>query len=118
VAGAGGAGAVDAWALVEAGLTALPAGFWTTYGELSELSNIPAVEIRARLSQYPSGPTVRRVMTTSGWIDAVAPWAAPNLAAYRQQLVGEGVLGTGDSNEALPDARITAAELSDLIGEA
>jgi hypothetical protein len=117
-AGAAGAGAVDAWALVEAALTALPAGFWTTYAELSELSNIPAVEVRARLSANPPNTAVRRIMTAGGRIDAVAPWATENLAAYRQQLVAEGVLATADANEALPDAKVTAAELSDLIGEA
>ena len=31
-------------------------------------------------------------MTASGRIDAVAQWATENLAAYRQQLVAEGVL--------------------------
>lgn len=119
VAGAGGAGAVDAWALVEAGLAALPPGRWTTYAELSELSNIPAVEIRARLSDSPpQNGAVRRVMTSAGKVDAVAPWAAPNITAYRQQLVAEGVLATGDSNEGLPDAFISASDLSDLIGEA
>lgn len=119
VEGAGGAGAVDAWALVEAGLTALPAGRWTTYAELSELSNIPAVEVRARISaEPPPGTAVRRVMTSAGRIDPVAPWAAQDIGAYRQQLVAEGVLATADSNEALPDALVSAGELSDLIGEA
>ena len=118
VAGAGGAGAVDSWALVEAALTALPVGRWTTYSDLSEVTSIPAVEIRARLRQAPHHPAARRVMTSDGRVDAVAPWAAENLDAYRQQLVAEGLLPAPSVNEALPDTRISAAELSELIGEA
>ena len=57
-------------------------------------------------------------MTIEGRIDPVAPWATQNIAAYRQQLVAEGVLATADSNDAIPDAVVNASELSDLIGEA
>jgi alkylated DNA nucleotide flippase Atl1 len=116
--GAAGAGAVDTWALVDAALTALPVGRWTTYGELTELSNIPAVEIRARLHQGSYPHAARRVMTSDGRIDAVAPWAADNLHAYRQQLVADGILAAASASEALAEVFISAAELSDLIGEA
>ena len=117
VEGAGGAGVIDSWSLVEAVLTALPVGRWTTYGQLSEVSDVPVVEIRSRLmTDYP--PAALRVMTSDGQIDVLAPWAQENLAAYRQQLVAEGILPSATATDALPDAFISAAELADLIGEA
>jgi alkylated DNA nucleotide flippase Atl1 len=110
------AGAV-AWQLLTRALTELPAGTWTTYGDLAELLGSHPVPVGMRLANHPV-PNAHRVLQVTGTVSAGFKWPDPTCTDDPIALLrAEGVVFDA-SLRADPAQRVTAVELAELAGVA
>lgn len=103
------------WERVDQAIDALPAGRWTSYGDLAELAGTAAMPIGGHVMQLPPGTNAYRVLTKSGQISPNFFWQDPeDDRDVRQVLIAEGI--EFDGNGAASQAqRMTAESLSALL---
>jgi alkylated DNA nucleotide flippase Atl1 len=113
------AGPDEASVVLKALVGSLAKGSWTDYAALATVAGMPASSVLAQLRESPSLPGIHRVAQSDGVMDLQAPWAASDVEGYMQLLAGEGILAeTADGPRMLPEARLTAEDLSELLGDA
>jgi alkylated DNA nucleotide flippase Atl1 len=103
------------WGVMNKALAELPAGSWTTYGDLAALIGSHPVPVGARLATSPS-PNAHRVLQVDGRVSPNFKWLDPARTDDPQELlVAEGVEfdGHGRANQA---QRILTVELAQLAG--
>ncbi|HEX3238779.1 MAG TPA: DUF262 domain-containing protein [Solirubrobacterales bacterium] len=109
-------GAFD-WDRIDRAIAAIPAGRWTTYGDLAELGGTAAVPVGVHLMQMIAGTNAYRVLTSAGRVSEGFSWLDPS--DHRdpvQVLTAEGIEFSSDGTA--PDhQRITAEALAALIAE-
>jgi len=102
------------WSLLRRACAALPAGAWTTYGDLAELIGSHPVPVGVHLATSPV-PNAWRVLTVDGSISSNFRWEASDRTDDPEELlVSEGVVFV--NGHADPAQRITAVELAGLLG--
>jgi alkylated DNA nucleotide flippase Atl1 len=104
-----------AWDLMNRALAQLPAGAWTTYGDLAALIGSHPVSIGQRLATTPA-PNAHRVLQSDGKVSPNFAWLDPTQTDHpRDMLEAEGVTfnrhGRADQAQ-----RITTDGLAVLIG--
>lgn len=103
------------WDVMDRALAELPAGSWTTYGDLAALIGSHPVPVGARLATNPA-PNAHRVLQVEGTVSASFRWLDPNRSDDpRDILRAEGVefdqYGRADQAQ-----RIGTEELAQLAG--
>jgi alkylated DNA nucleotide flippase Atl1 len=103
------------WSRVNAAVAAIPAGRWTTYGDLAQLGGTAPLPVGQHLAGPQSPANAYRVLTAQGYLSADFHWADPaDTTDVRVLLETEGV--TFDSDGRASEAqRISAKELLTLI---
>jgi alkylated DNA nucleotide flippase Atl1 len=111
------AGPADAgaWDIMAKALAVIPAGSWTTYGDLATLIGSHPVPVGARLASHPV-INAHRVLQAEGTISASFHWTDPDRADDPMDLLrAEGVafdnLGRADQAQ-----RLTIEDLAQLAG--
>ncbi|PWW62805.1 GmrSD restriction endonuclease domain-containing protein [Actinokineospora spheciospongiae] len=104
-----------AWEVMNQALAELPAGAWTTYGDLAVLIGSHPVAIGQRLATTPA-PNAHRVLQSDGRVSPNFAWLdASRTDDPRDTLEAEGVVfdrhGRADK-----ERRVTVEELAVLIG--
>ncbi|WAL67687.1 DUF262 domain-containing protein [Amycolatopsis cynarae] len=113
--GASGASA-PAWDVLTKALAELPAGSWTTYGDLAALMGSHPVAVGQRLATVGPIPNAHRVLQSDGKVSPNFAWLDPERTDKpRDLLEAEGV--TFDQHgRANPEQRRTTDDLALLIG--
>jgi alkylated DNA nucleotide flippase Atl1 len=102
------------WSLLRKACAALPAGTWTTYGDLAELIGSHPVPVGVHLAHHPI-PNAWRVLMVDGAISPSFRWeAADRTDDPKELLESEGIIFT--NGRADPAQRITGTELAGLLG--
>lgn len=84
-------GNLELWNLMNQALAALPAGSWTTYGDLAVLIGTHAVPVGMRLGSHPA-PNAHRVLQAAGTVSPGFQWLdADRTDDPLEVLRGEGV---------------------------
>ncbi|RLK25384.1 6-O-methylguanine DNA methyltransferase-like protein [Micromonospora sp. M71_S20] len=105
----------EPWEVMTKALAELPAGSWTTYGDLAALIGSHPVPVGARLATHPA-PNAHRVLQVEGTVSPNFRWLDPNRTDDpRDILRAEGVefdqYGRADQAQ-----RIGTEELAQLAG--
>jgi len=103
------------WDVMSRALAELPAGSWTTYGDVAALIGTAPIQVGFRLAGHPA-PNAHRVLQAGGTISPGFRWPDPERTDDpRDVLRAEGVefdrLGRAN-----PAQRIVTEELAQLIG--
>ncbi|MER7418330.1 DUF262 domain-containing protein [Micromonospora peucetia] len=103
------------WDLMTKALAELPAGSWTTYGDLAALIGTAPMPVGVRLANHPA-PNAHRVLQAEGTVAPGFRWLEPDRADDpREVLRAEGV--TFDQQGRADQAqRIRVEELAQLAG--
>ncbi len=102
------------WSLLRKACAAIPAGAWTTYGDLAELIGSHPVPVGVHLATHPV-PNAWRVLTSDGKISPGFRWEVEGRTDDPQQLLAlEGVTFTG--GRAAANQRLTGFDLAALVG--
>jgi alkylated DNA nucleotide flippase Atl1 len=103
------------WDLLDQALTELPAGAWTTYGDLAALIGSHAVPVGDRLANHPV-PNPHRVLRSDGTLSPGFRWPDPADRRHPIAMLREEGVVFGDHGRANPNQRMTTAELAQLLG--
>lgn len=103
------------WSRVDEAVAAIPAGAWTSYGDLAELVGTAAQPTANHIAQDPSVVNAYRVLSSDGTISFNFTWHDPHdTRDPMEMLVGEGV--EFDENDKASQAqRLGPPELAALI---
>jgi len=105
------------WALVREAVEAVPAGRWTTYGDLAALASTYPQPVAAFVSRAPI-VGAWRVMRAGGMIAEGFRWGPGSEHASltpREVLETEGLAFDSDGH-ADPDRRVSSLELAEMLG--
>lgn len=103
------------WAQLNRALALIPAGAWTTYGDLAELTGSHSGPVGVHLTSKPV-PNAWRVLTTDGHPSKQFRWTeAGRSETQREVLEAEGVSFDG-SGRAAEAQRLRAVDLARLLG--
>jgi len=106
----------EPWELLAAALAELPAGSWTNYGELAVVIGSGSRAVGARMAEVPV-PNAHRVLQVDGSVAEGFSWLEEGRTDDpRQMLASEGVT-FDERGRADPAQRLTAEQLSELIGK-
>ncbi len=103
------------WGLMDTALAELPAGSWTTYGDIAALIGSHPVPVGMRLATTPA-PNAHRVLQIDGAVSPGFRWLDPNRSDDPYDLLrAEGV--TFDAlGRANPAQRLSTEDLAALAG--
>ena len=102
------------WTRLHQAMAMVPAGAWTTYGDLAELIGSHPVPVGVHLANEHV-PNAWRALTADGRPSKQFRWQSERTESQQQVLESEGVTFDG-SGHASPEQRLSAAELARLIG--
>ncbi|WP_335983894.1 GmrSD restriction endonuclease domain-containing protein [Streptomyces sp. CA2R106] len=104
------------WKELRAALLAMPAGTWTTYGDLAALIGTHAVPVGQHLAGTAGLHGAYRVLTADGRVSAGFRWPGGEESGdARTRLETEGV-PFDDAGRARRSHRVTTADLAALLG--
>ncbi|MEU4791449.1 DUF262 domain-containing protein [Micromonospora tulbaghiae] len=104
-----------AWDLMNKALAELPAGSWTTYGDIAALIGTAPMPVGVRLANHPA-PNAHRVLQVDGVLAGNFRWLDPNRTDDpRDVLRAEGVR-FDDNGRADQTQRMRTEELAQLAG--
>lgn len=104
-----------AWDTMAAALAELPAGSWTTYGDLAALIGSHPVPVGVRLATH-SAPNAHRVLQIDGTVSPSFRWLEPDRADAPQALLTAEGVQFDDHGRASPTQRVSTEELAALCG--
>ncbi|MBL6276090.1 DUF262 domain-containing protein [Micromonospora fiedleri] len=103
------------WGLMNKVLAELPAGSWTTYGDIAALIGTAPLPVGTRLAKHPA-PNAHRVLQADGLVAANFRWLDPSRTDDpRELLTAEGVK-FDEHGRADQAQRIGTEELAQLAG--
>lgn len=102
------------WSLLRRACTAIPAGTWTTYGDLAELIGSHPVPVGVHLATKPVS-NAWRVLTSDGSISPAFRWGEHDQHSEPQTLLEEEGVHFTDGR-ADPNQHVRAADLATLLG--
>jgi uncharacterized protein with ParB-like and HNH nuclease domain/alkylated DNA nucleotide flippase Atl1 len=103
-----------AWEVAARALAEIPAGAWTTYGDLAALIGTHPIAAGQRLASYPM-LNAHRVLQAGGRISASFRWPDGRTDSPRALLESEGVV-FDDHDHADPQQRLDVEDLAQLAG--
>lgn len=103
------------WVQLRRVLTELPAGHWTTFGDLATVVGAHAAGVGTYLTSRPNLENAHRVLTSEGFVSPSFRWPDGRTDTARDVLEREGVafLANGSAD---PAQRLHARALAELIG--
>lgn len=105
------------WSRVDSAVQAIPAGSWTSYGDLAALAGTAAQPVATHVAGDPGLTRAYRVLSSDGTISPDFKWTDPSDSRDPVEiLTGEGVEFDA-SARASQGQRLSPSQLSDLIGE-
>lgn len=105
------------WKELRAALLAMPAGTWTTYGDVAALIGTHAVPVGQHLASKAGLHGAYRVLTADGRVSAGFRWPdGQESGDARTRLEAEGV-PFDDAGRARRSHRLTTADLAALLGK-
>jgi alkylated DNA nucleotide flippase Atl1 len=108
-------GADIAWSTMDKALAEMPAGSWTTYGDLAALIGSHPVPVGMRLANHPA-PNAHRVLQAEGRISPSFRWLEPGRADNPVDLLrAEGVI-FDEQDHADPAQRLSVEDLAQIAG--
>ncbi|XRQ13882.1 GmrSD restriction endonuclease domain-containing protein [Actinomadura welshii] len=102
------------WVLLRRLLAELPAGSWTTFGDLAAVIGATPAAVGTYLASRPGLEHAHRVLTSEGTVSASFRWPDDRAGTPRDVLEAEGVTFTGGGAD--PARRLTAKDLAGLLG--
>ncbi|MDG4788186.1 DUF262 domain-containing protein [Micromonospora sp. WMMD1102] len=106
-----------AWDVMNRALAELPAGSWTTYGDVAALIGSYPVAVGNRLASHPT-PNAHRVLQVEGTVAAGFRWPDPNRTDDPRDLLRAEGVEFDRNGRAKREQRIVTEELAQLIGMA
>jgi alkylated DNA nucleotide flippase Atl1 len=103
------------WPVMNQALAELPAGSWTTYGDLAVLIGSHPVPVGMRLASHPA-PNAHRVLQAAGTVAPNFRWLDPRRTDDPVDLLSQEGVIFDEVGHADPAQRVTAEELAELIG--
>lgn len=104
-----------AWGTMSKALAEMPAGSWTTYGDVAALIGSHPVPVGVRLADHPV-PNAHRVLQADGKISPSFRWSEPGrLDDPADLLRAEGVI-FDEHDRADPAQRLSVEDLAQLAG--
>jgi alkylated DNA nucleotide flippase Atl1 len=104
-----------AWDVMTKALAELPAGSWTTYGDVAALIGSHPVPVGMRLATVPA-INAHRVLQAEGTISPSFRWPDPSRDDDPRDLLAQEGVQFDDRGHANPAQRITTEELAQLAG--
>ncbi|RQW89112.1 GmrSD restriction endonuclease domain-containing protein [Micromonospora globispora] len=104
-----------AWDVMNKALAELPAGSWTTYGDLAALIGSHAVPVGARLANHPA-PNAHRVLQVEGTVSPSFRWLDPERTDDPRDLLRAEGVEFDEYGRADQAQRIGTDELAQLAG--
>ncbi len=103
------------WGRVEAAISAIPAGRWTSYGDLAEVGGTAAMPVGQHVAQMPAEANAYRVLSADGSVREEFAWTDPeDTRDVHEVLAAEGI--EFDEAQRASDAqRMPAEELAGLV---
>lgn len=103
------------WSRLHEVLAELPAGRWTTYGDIAEVVGTAAQPLGGHLARCAECPNAWRVLGGDGRPRPTFEWSDPtDTRSQEEALAAEGVSFSHGTAE--PDRRLGPAEINSLIG--
>ncbi len=103
------------WDIMNKVLAELPAGSWTTYGDIAALIGSHPVAVGTRLATQPA-PNAYRVLQVEGIIAPNFRWIDPNRRDDPRELLSAEGVEFDRYGRANPAQRIVTEELAQLLG--
>jgi alkylated DNA nucleotide flippase Atl1 len=103
------------WGRIDAAVAAIPAGRWTTYGDLALLGGTTAQAVGNRMASPAAPATAYRVLDSQGRVRPQFRWSDPKDAREPILVLQDEGLVFGSDLNADPSQRLNAIELADLI---
>lgn len=103
------------WDLLDRALAELPAGSWTTYGDLAALIGSHAVPVGMRLANHDA-PNAHRVLQVEGTVSPGFRWLDPKRTDNPHDLLRQEGVHFDEQGRADPSQRISTEELAQLTG--
>lgn len=103
------------WSLLHRALAALPAGGWTTYGEMAALIDSHPRPVGVHLANTPGVVNAHRVLGFDGRVSATFRWADADRGEVLDVLRADGVR-LDEHNTADWDQWLSAAGIAELLG--
>ncbi|WP_410630817.1 DUF1524 domain-containing protein [Amycolatopsis sp. cmx-4-83] len=104
-----------AWDVIDQTLAALPAGSWTTYGDLAALIGSHPVPVGQRLATT-AAPNAHRVLQSDGKVSPNFAWPDPSRTDDPRALLETEGLSFNPQGQADPERRFTTERLAILRG--
>jgi uncharacterized protein with ParB-like and HNH nuclease domain/alkylated DNA nucleotide flippase Atl1 len=104
------------WRRINAAIAAIPRGRWTTYGELAQLGGTAAMPVGQHIANTPGLDNGYRVLGSDGKPRPDFRWDSPDDLRDPVEVLRDDGVRFDASSAADKSQRITAAELSSLIG--
>ncbi len=104
------------WSRINAAVTAIPLGRWTTYGELAQLSGTAPMPVGQHIANTPGLDNAHRVLGSDGKPRPDFHWDSPDDPRSVIDVLKDDGIRFDVDGAADPSQRISADELSSLIG--
>ncbi|MFE6740589.1 GmrSD restriction endonuclease domain-containing protein [Streptomyces tubercidicus] len=105
------------WRELRAALLAMPAGTWTSYGDLAALIGTHAISVAGHVASKPGLHCAYRVMTADGRIADGFHWVDDQHSGDPQDLLEAEGVPFDDRRRADRAHRLTTADLAALVGK-
>ena len=105
------------WSELHTAMTAIPAGRWTTYGDLANLVGTAPQPLGNHIAACPECLNAHRVLGADGRVRPNFTWSEPDEHRRPEDLLQDGGVHIGNGM-ADPAQRLTAAELEALADDA
>jgi alkylated DNA nucleotide flippase Atl1 len=103
------------WSRIEAAIRAIPAGRWTSYGDLAEVGGTAAMPVGQHVAQMPAEANAYRVLSADGSVREEFAWTDPNdTRDVHEVLAAEGI-EFDEAQRASDSQRMPAEELAGLV---
>jgi len=103
-----------AWEVAIRALAEIPAGAWTTYGDVAALIGTHPIAVGSRLASYPM-PNAHRVLQADGKVSPSFRWVDGRTESPRALLESEGVV-FDDHDRADSQQHLNTKDLAELAG--
>ncbi len=104
------------WTRIERAIAAIPAGRWTSYGELAEFGGTAAQAVGNFVTALPSGTNAYRVLSADGSVSPSFKWQDPDDDRDVADVLAAEGIEFADGRASEPQ-RIASEEMGVLIGD-
>jgi alkylated DNA nucleotide flippase Atl1 len=102
------------WSRINAAIAAIPAGRWTTYGELAQLGGTAPVPVGQHVANSPALANAYRVLGANGMVRPNFRWSDPHDERDVAEVLAADGVAFDMNGAASPAQRIMASELAEM----